>query len=463
VRLQTEARQYGEAWLDNLVKVHVSVTHPFDPSFRSRQLLPVLGLPDVVIRDHRKIVFWDVSEADPWAGAAIYTGMGIGEHYGGPVWEDRSIKVRGPALIALREQARQLLRGQGMPADRIPWALRPRRMTTLPLPPTGADQRALELHNGPGYQYKPINVAKAVLYTLIPPGAVVKVPDSLWESSLYGALLAGAALRGVRVLVVAPALRTAPSSGWLQMSASHDVLSRLILFRGSLSEEIEASGGVLGVGLYNPGMGVGDVVARFHAAYVNARQTPFLVRLLPVDRMLDSLLVHLVDSMPPLPADSAAAAEAPKLHLKANFFATREGWNDLVRRPETVGVLRAYLRQLSRSGPEALVPVEELADSLSRASESLVQGFRASLDSATRERVAYWLIVGSPNQDDRSMFFDGEAAVLLSGWSGIIGLIDFTLIATLSTWVEDLGQLDALLPPAGGLRWRIARWARPLL
>ena len=79
------------------------------------------------------------------------------------------------------------------------------------------NQRAMELHNLTGYQDKPINVARAILYSLMPPGSVIKVPDSLWGSALYAALLTGSAFRGARVLFVAPSLRSAPSSGWPAM------------------------------------------------------------------------------------------------------------------------------------------------------------------------------------------------------------------------------------------------------
>ena len=45
------------------------------------------------IRDHRKISFYDVTEEDPYKGGAIFTGMGIGEHYTGATWEDRGVDM----------------------------------------------------------------------------------------------------------------------------------------------------------------------------------------------------------------------------------------------------------------------------------------------------------------------------------------------------------------------------------
>ena len=80
-----------------------------------------------------------------------------------------------------------------------------------------------------------------------------------------------------------------------------------------------------------------------------------------------------------------------------------------------------------------------------------------------RARVAYFLIVGSANQDYRSMFMDGEASVLLSGWSGVVSLIDFALLMNLSVWIDDLEMLDALMPPPSGFQRGAARWLRPLM
>src|SRR5207244_1977972 len=83
---------------------------------------------------------------------------------------------------------------------------------------TRVDGRAMALVNGTGYLPKSLNVGKALLYSLMPPGSVIKVPDSLWNSTFYAALLVGASLRGAHVLIIAPALANAPSSGFPQMS-----------------------------------------------------------------------------------------------------------------------------------------------------------------------------------------------------------------------------------------------------
>ena len=474
--LQAERRQYGDAWLQNLVSVHVNVTNPADPSFRGRGILPLLGFPDNLIRDHRKIVFYDVGEDDPYRGLALYTGIGVGEHYSGPEWEDRAIIVQGPALLSLKGQARRMLLSQGLRPEQIPFPLRPReraadydqRVAAEVVRQRGEGilgQRGMELHNLTGYDDKPIDVAKAVLYTLMPRGSVVKVPDSLWGCQLYAVLLAGSAFRGVRVLVIAPSLAAAPSAAWPQMSLAHDLLARLIVLQQELGPGLEAGGGMLKTGIYNPGIGVQEVLGRFMAAYRNARRTPFLRRLLPLDASVDSMIVRL-------PAQLAAAGLAratagtgvasdtimPKLHLKANFFTSRDGWDSLVTRPEVGNALAMYIGQLLGGGNPRVA-----SERLSRASQQLVEGFLSGRSSAERERTVYYLMVGSANQDYRSMFLDGEASVLLSGRAAVVGLVDFALLASLSVWVDDLAVLDDLLPPPSRLQLLIARWVALLL
>jgi len=475
--LQAEVRQYGKAWLDNLVKVHVSVTNPADESFWSKDILPLIGMPDNIMRDHRKIAFYDVSEDDPYRGWALYTGMGIGEHYAGATWEDRSIVARGPVTLTLKEQARRLLLSQGLSADQIPAPLRPREKASNYAVRVHAridslrelgerDQRAMELHNGTGYQDKPINVARATLYTLMPRGSVVKVPDSLWGSAIYASLLTGSAFRGVRVLFIAPALPSAPSSGWPQMGLAHDLFARLIVLQQVLGPELEAGGGMLKTGIYNPGIGVQDALSRFGAAYQNARRTPFLRRLFPIHESLDSMFTRMSRAQPPTPLSSAHSPTntvSPKLHLKANFFASREAWDSLVTRPEMLFVLQGYIEQLAGCPEPCDKSPLEMAKSLRVGAQALVDAFQSRLSPADRERIVYYLVVGSANMDYRSMFMDGEASVLMSGWSSVVSLIDFGLLVNLSVWVDDLHLLDALLPPPSAAQRRLARRARPAL
>jgi hypothetical protein len=210
--------QHGEEWLRDRIGVHVNVTNPADVSFRNDDFAKHINFaPDLVMRDHRKIAFWDVTELDPGRGGAIFTGAGVGEHYVGPTWDDRALLVRGPAICGLKREARELLLSQGFEPDDIP---APFRALAGPadydaqiaaLQRRGWQTRALEVHNVTGFGAKTATVIKAAQYNLMPAGSFIFVPDSLWNSALWGSMLFGAAMRGCHVAIVCPSQANAPS------------------------------------------------------------------------------------------------------------------------------------------------------------------------------------------------------------------------------------------------------------
>jgi hypothetical protein len=114
-RLQREAAANGGAsWLARLIKVHVNITLPSDFSFRSSHIVPPIPFtPDNIVRDHRKIVFYDLVDADPYEGQLLVAGTGIGEHYASATWEDRGFRVRGPGALEARDAALRTLRANG--------------------------------------------------------------------------------------------------------------------------------------------------------------------------------------------------------------------------------------------------------------------------------------------------------------------------------------------------------------
>src|SRR5688500_17575745 len=130
------------------------------------------------MRDHRKLVFYDVTEADPFRGATIVMGVGVGEHYASPTWEDRGYRVRGKAGLEARDAARRALLANGMRERDIPFPLR----STKPAggagrftadgalanegdPGNRSDDRyvgrALQVHNEVGFAAKESSVARA--------------------------------------------------------------------------------------------------------------------------------------------------------------------------------------------------------------------------------------------------------------------------------------------------------------
>ena len=477
--LQAERSQYGDAWLANRVKVQVNITNPSDFSFQSFQVAGILPVPDNIMRDHRKIAFYDLTDDDPYRGLVMFTGMGIGEHYVGPDWEDRAVLIQGPAAQPVRDAARRLLLQQGIPADQIPWPLRDRpraddyaaRVAAFTAARErelgGPSGRIMQLYNQTGYASKPIDVAKAVLYSLMPDGSVLRIPDSLWQSYLYASLLTGSALRGCTVMIFAPALKSAPSAAAPTMARAHDLFSALVYMRNALAQPIAAAGGRLLVGLYNPRVGVGDVRGRFKQALETLRSTELRALGPPnpaVLAVLDSLdaIFKEVGYQTPDYLSQGDSAQRPKLHLKANLLLSRPAADLLANRPEWGPIASEYVRYIARqAGPiEGRPDARTAAAGFTQAVKGLVAAVNRSRDTATAAHVVAYLTVGSVNMDYRSMVMDGEAMTTMTGWQTLAGLVDFDILQGLTAWIDTQQQLDSLLPPPGGMTRSMANLLR---
>ena len=456
--LQAEAREYGDAWLRNSIKVHVNITNRVDASFWSGGLVSsVFGYPDDVMRDHRKIAFRDVTEDDPFAGAGILTGMGVGQHYLGPGWDDRSLVMQGPVLLQLKDAARELLLSQGVAPTEIPLPLRSPRwgaaVRGMPAPPDGTrfGTRAIALFNETGYLSKSLNAAKALLYSLMPAGSVIKIPDSLWNSTFYGALLAGACVRGAQVLIIAPAEANAASRGFPQMARAHELLTRLLVVRDELGTAITASGGALHIGLYALPVDRRGFASRADLWAHQVGTTPFLQALMP---FAPAVLPAVTDASRREPEGaSATAASPPKLHQKVQFLATGEFWRAVTASAEWPRFMTMYLRyrDATYSPGDESAGVRALPDSLRQIAERLIG------PAHDTPRAASFALVGSQNQDYRGMFMDGEVGVVFTGAESLVPLIDLVFMVGTVTWVDNQAALDRLIPPVGELQRRIAR------
>lgn len=472
--LRTERSQYGDAWLRKRVRVHVNITNPSDFSFASLHVAGILPVPDNVIRDHRKIAFYDITEANPYRGLAMHTAMGIGEHYAGANWRDRALMVQGPAALAVKDAARWLLEIQGFTPDEMLAALRPApkgpgydaavdsRARYMRSFATGVTGEVLELYNETGVEAKLVNVEKAVPYGLMPSGSVIKVPDSLCQSYLYASLLAGSALRGCSVMIVAPALASAPSAGAPAMARAHDLFRALIRFQQDLGGTVGAAGGMLTTGRYAPKVGVGDLTGRLRQG--RAVSAPWAAQLYPpnpaLDAVVDSAMVILQGYMPKYLAGEDSVA-APRLHLKANLFLSRGAWQALLSRPEWAHVVRHYLMHMARESQlegGQRGDVRDRAPELAQAVRAVARAVDAGMGPDARS-VAYFTI-GSANMDYRSMVMDGEVMLTVTRWNVLSGVLDFLFLDGLCEWVETQEALDTLLPPVGGLMGGLSRFGK---
>jgi phosphatidylserine/phosphatidylglycerophosphate/cardiolipin synthase-like enzyme len=460
-RLQRLTAERGEDWLRRYVKVHVSITYPGDPSFR-RRIGPAAFVDDFM-RDHRKIVFWDLTERDPSRGGALFTGEGVGEDYEGARWEDRTLLVRGPSTLALKREARRLLQSHGIDGDAMPPALRPQQ----PNGDRGAagGSRLLQVHNATGYGAKRASALRAAIYNLSPQGTRLLIPDSQWSSFFWAGMLVGSALRGCLVFPIAPRPANAPyGDAFVQTVLTHDVLEAYLQLGAMLRPAFAASGGGLWVGLYGQDIGTRSIQERYRAVLRGILDARFPREAFPFPdetyarlnnpALLDSLLEPTRDLVVPQATDDGS--RSPRLHLKSQLIASATGIERALRDPAWFQVFVSYIQDRAeeyargpafaatgRMGPELLAPIDS---TLHRAPDG------------ERARDVFYLLTGSQNQNDRSLLLDGESVVLVAGVESLATLIDFVAIAARSTWVETQEELDALLPRQP--RWKDTGRAR---
>ena len=478
-RLQQDARAAGNAerWLRRVVSVQVNVMNQADFSFRSGRIIPGIPfIPDNVMRDHRKLVIYDVNEADVDRGAAFVMGIGIGDAYSSASWEDRGFRIRGAATLDAREGLRQTLRQNGFSEGEIPVPLRPVASTRAQEEKADRGEfigRALQVHNDVGFGDKRSSIARAMLYNLAQPGAVIIVPDQLWFSETWAGMLAGAAARGAHVQVIAPALANAPIPDAPAMARAHDVLLWMLAVRDSLVPTMHESGGELHIGLFAAHAQADDPAGRLREVRVGLARYPWIRQVIPFEdktlAVLDRVEREIARAGRPDATKLATTAKAqpPQPHRKTQVVARPEAIAALLRQPGWDDMLADAMRaQSSQSTSFA----EQLGDSrpavdtaATRRADEIMRSYEASIPAAERKRVSFYFAEGSHNMDDRGLMSDGEAMVIVSGPQASAGLVDLFYMMARTTWVDRPDELERLLPRPSPLISRFARWIRATL
>jgi hypothetical protein len=162
----------------------------------------------------------------------------------------------------------------------------------------------------------------------------------------------------------------------------------------------------------------------------------------------------------PLQARDFESRDRSLLHLKANFFASREAWTVMARSewvPMTWEFVQLRMAQVERR-TAAVQSFAEYPDALLDVGSAVVQRWYDGLTPAARERVIFYTVIGSANQNDRSMVTDGEDALVLSNWPSVIAYLDLISLVGQCRWIEEPAELDALLPRQSSIKTRLAHW-----
>jgi hypothetical protein len=465
--IEAEARRRGPGWASRIFAVQVNVTFPPDPSYRGPRGsgTVISGMTDDFMRDHRKVAFADVTERDPSRGIAILTGLGVGEHYARFQWLDRTMVVRGPGAVVLKDEARALLRSQGFSEQEIPGVLRPepypsdRAARIADLERRGWYARLAIPMNEPGYGPKRATAAKAALYTLLPPGCTIVAADPQWLSRFWAGMFLGSALRGCKVLVIGPGPDNAPfSTSFVQAVLQRDLFLRLMAARDTLRQELERSGGLLAIGLFRTGYGTNNVPAGVRGLRDGVRRHPFLRRVFPFHQgvwdlfaQADSLLGALGEVAPP----DTGTWYHPRFHVKTQFFGSAEAMDSALGRPEWRDFFKRRIGERLQEAPAGTdIRLEHL---------SALRTYLTARTSGERERQVVYLEVGSHNQDPRSFMLDGEELCLVAGDAGLLAAGDMLLLASVGVeWLDDPGELERFYPAQRDILTEAARAAEPI-
>jgi hypothetical protein len=308
-----------------------------------------------------------------------------------------------------------------------------------------------------------------MLYNLAPPGSVIIVPDPIWVSETWAAMLAGAAARGCRVYVVAPSRANNPNPHPPIESMLHDVMLRLVQIRERIGPQIRAAGGELRVGLYTSQSPVTDVAGRRREVQQGLRRAPWIRDLIPFDAATLAVLDRAAIQTESDGANATSLADdekprAPQLHQKTQLIARPGAIAALVRQPGWDEVLARAMqvqsRQTARFADQLGWTTPDVDSSATRAADAIVRGYEQSLTEADRKAVSFYFSVGTQNQDPRGIMMDAEATLLVSGVHAAAGLVDLYYVMARSTWIESKPELDRLLPRPKGIMARLARAIR---
>jgi hypothetical protein len=251
------------------------------------------------------------------------------------------------------------------------------------------------------------------------------------------------------------------------------MFERLIIAEHELGGELQAAGGALKSGLYDTDVAVGDLPGRVRQASEGFRSNPWLREILPVGPELMSVL----DSADALFAEATGGREVeylsdeleglvqPMLHLKTNFFMTGEAVDIFLQHPAFAEFARAFIvqRSLDQVSRADYRDVRELNLTLTGPFLQLLADMAEEYGPELADRSVGYFIVGSSNQDYRSMLMDGEAAVALAHRAAFNGFFDSIGIAGASTYLDSVEQLNRYLPYYTGMTWSLARWLKVAL
>jgi hypothetical protein len=290
-------------------------------------------------------------------------------------------------------------------------------------------------------------------------------------SETWAGMLVGAAARGARVQIIAPALVNAPIPDAPAMARAHDVLLRVLALRESLTPTMRESGGDLHIGLFAAHATADDAAGRLREVREGLARYPWIREVIPFDDKTLSVLSQ-VEHQIANGRDATQMAKdekphPPQPHRKTQVIARANAIAALLRQPGWDVMLADAMREQSLQTARF---AEQLGDthpavdtSATRVLDEMMRGYDASIPAAERKRVSFYFAEGSHNMDDRGLMSDGEAMLIVSGPQASAGLVDLFYMMARTTWIDRPAELERLLPRQSSIIHRFARWIRATL
>lgn len=240
-----------------------------------------------------------------------------------------------------------------------------------------------------------------------------------------------------------------------------------MIIQNEMQQEIEAADGMFKTGIYNLDIDINNVAEVGNAFVKGMADTPFLHTVFPFHPSVYDMIVTMVDTFDAERYEARRLADdvvkrKPKLHFKSQFFLSEQVVSTILPLAAWRAVIKDYISALVEQTRRRDTPadVKDLRAALSESAAILAESWRERATPEEMEKVIVYLSIGSQNQDYRGKITDGEVLVVVSRQQAMAAFLDFVGIMGTTTWVENVDQLEKLLPRYGGFWYRVSRFMK---
>jgi hypothetical protein len=244
------------------------------------------------------------------------------------------------------------------------------------------------------------------------------------------------------------------------MSRANELFTRFLLVQTHMREEIDAAGGLFRTGIYSMDLDVADIAGKVRSLSEGIAQSEVFRKVFPFAPSVLELVAEVPQYLESqgLEARHLAPDELPRkpmLHFKAQFFASEQVINRVIPLPGCHKLIRNYIlaRVDKVARRETGVDAKDLRRELESDAAELMASWSEGLSEQERAEAIVYLTLGSQNQDYRSMIMDGEALFVVGRTWAMVAYLDFISLMGQTTWVENVEQLEELLPRQTGF-WK---------